>query len=91
MVFHDDNCYADYGGEDKDVKSVFPVDYSQCDSGGCSMMRFYWLAFQGVDDETVWQVYSKYLLTGMDLSVYQFANLNVLSTHGRGLHSSRGW
>jgi len=25
-------------------------------------MRFYWLAFQGVDDETVWQVYSKSLL-----------------------------
>jgi hypothetical protein len=60
MVFHDDNCYADYGGEDKDDNSVFPVDYSQCDSGGCSEMRFYWLAFQGVDDETVWQVYSKY-------------------------------
>jgi hypothetical protein len=62
MVFHDDNCYADYGSEDVDDKSVFPVDYSQCDSGGCSEMRFYWLAFQGVDDETVWQVYSKSLL-----------------------------
>lgn len=59
LAFNDTNCYADYGNDDVDVKSVFPVDYSQCESSGCSMMRFYWLAFQGVDDETVWQVYSK--------------------------------
>jgi hypothetical protein len=61
MVFHDDNCYADYGSETETDKSVFPVDYSQCDSSGCSMMRFYWLAFQEVDDATVWQVYSKFI------------------------------
>lgn len=54
----DTNCYATYGGDDQDVKSVFPVDYSSCSSSGC-MLRFYWLAFQGLDDATVWQVYSK--------------------------------
>jgi len=59
MVFHEDDCYSTYGSEDVDDKSVFPVDYSQCETTGCSMMRFYWLAFQGVDGETVWQVYSK--------------------------------
>lgn len=54
-----DDCQAAYGG-DQDVKSVFPVDYSSCSSSGC-MLRFYWLAFQGIDGETVWQVYSKFL------------------------------
>eukprot|EP00644_Phytophthora_capsici_P007153 jgi/Phyca11/112615/e_gw1.22.459.1 len=41
----------------KDIKSIFPVDYSSCDNGGCKEMRFYWLAFQGVDGKTVWQSY----------------------------------
>ncbi|KAG7394816.1 hypothetical protein PHYBOEH_004638 [Phytophthora boehmeriae] len=57
MVFSDEDCYAKYGNENVDVKSVFPVDYSSCDGGGCKEMRFYWLAFQGVDGKTVWQSY----------------------------------
>lgn len=65
MVLHEDDCYSKYGGEDQDVKSVFPVDYSSCANGDCGMMRFYWLAFQGVDGDTVWQVYSKSQLPRM--------------------------
>jgi hypothetical protein len=60
MVLHDDDCYSTYGGEDQDVKSVFPVDYSVCQTKGCKEMRFYWLAFQGLNSKTVWQVYSKW-------------------------------
>ncbi|RLN13734.1 hypothetical protein BBJ28_00026044 [Nothophytophthora sp. Chile5] len=56
-VLAEDDCYSLYGNEDQDIKSIFPVDYSSCDTAGCSMMRFYWLAFQGVDGDTVWQSY----------------------------------
>ncbi|EEY54542.1 uncharacterized protein PITG_08202 [Phytophthora infestans T30-4] len=42
-----------------DIKSIFPVDYSSCSNGGCKQMRFYWLAFQGLNKKTVWQSYSK--------------------------------
>ncbi|KAI9994814.1 hypothetical protein PInf_011649 [Phytophthora infestans] len=46
-----------YGDGTQDTKSVFtPVDYSLCSTSGC-MLRFYWLAFQGVDSDMVWQVY----------------------------------
>ncbi|KAL4124360.1 hypothetical protein PRIC2_007958 [Phytophthora ramorum] len=56
-VFYEDDCFSTYGNENQDIKSVFPVDYSPCDGGGCKEMRFYWLAFQGVDGKTVWQSY----------------------------------
>ncbi|KAJ8566448.1 hypothetical protein ON010_g6676 [Phytophthora cinnamomi] len=60
-VLYEDDCYSKYGNENQDIKSVFPVDYSSCDNGGCKEMRFYWLAFQGIDGKTVWQSYSKLL------------------------------
>ncbi|RLN49176.1 hypothetical protein BBJ29_008611 [Phytophthora kernoviae] len=47
-AFSKDNCV--------DMES-FPVDYSSCNSGGCKEMRYYWLAFQGLDSKTVWQSY----------------------------------
>ncbi|KAG2524450.1 hypothetical protein JM18_002965 [Phytophthora kernoviae] len=47
-AFSKDNC-ADM--------ETFPVDYSSCNSGGCKEMRYYWLAFQGLDSKTVWQSY----------------------------------
>ncbi|KAL3657634.1 hypothetical protein V7S43_017437 [Phytophthora oleae] len=56
-VLYEDDCFSKYGNENQDIKSVFPVDYSSCDNGGCKEMRFYWLAFQGVDSKTVWQSY----------------------------------
>ncbi|EEY69088.1 uncharacterized protein PITG_05271 [Phytophthora infestans T30-4] len=56
-VLYEDDCFSKYGNENQDIKSVFPVDYSSCDNGGCKEMRFYWLAFQGVDGKTVWQSY----------------------------------
>ncbi|KAG7376329.1 hypothetical protein PHYPSEUDO_013726 [Phytophthora pseudosyringae] len=56
-VLSEDDCFSKYGNENQDIKSVFPVDYSSCDNGGCKEMRFYWLAFQGVDSKTVWQSY----------------------------------
>ncbi|GMF61903.1 unnamed protein product [Phytophthora fragariaefolia] len=46
-VLYEDDCYSKYGNENQDIKSIFPVDYSSCDNGGCKEMRFYWLAFQG--------------------------------------------
>ncbi|RLN97526.1 hypothetical protein BBJ28_00007071 [Nothophytophthora sp. Chile5] len=59
MVLHNDDCALAFGTSDYEtIKSVFtPVDYSSCSTGGC-MLRFYWLAFQGVDGEYVWQIYS---------------------------------
>ncbi|KAG3203042.1 hypothetical protein PC128_g2797 [Phytophthora cactorum] len=56
-VLYEDDCFSKYGNENQDIKSVFPVDYSSCDNGGCKEMRFYWLAFQGLDGKTVWQSY----------------------------------
>ncbi|ETN19290.1 hypothetical protein PPTG_04647 [Phytophthora nicotianae INRA-310] len=57
MVLSNDNCLTAYGDGTVDTKSVFtPVDYSSCSTSGC-MLRFYWLAFQGVDSKMVWQVY----------------------------------
>ncbi|KAG6577928.1 Mucin-like protein 2 [Phytophthora cinnamomi] len=64
-VLYEDDCYSKYGNENQDIKSVFPVDYSSCNNGGCKEMRFYWLAFQGVDSKTVWQSYKDCIpLTG---------------------------
>jgi hypothetical protein len=63
IVFHEDDCYTKYGNEDVSVKSGFLVDYSQCETLGCNEMSFYWLAFEGVDNKTVWQVYSEYSAT----------------------------
>ncbi|KAG3091041.1 hypothetical protein PI124_g1494 [Phytophthora idaei] len=57
MVLSNDDCLTAYGDGTVDTKSVFtPVDYSSCSTSAC-MLRFYWLAFQGVDSEIVWQVY----------------------------------
>ncbi|POM63355.1 Hypothetical protein PHPALM_21261, partial [Phytophthora palmivora] len=57
MVLSNDDCMNAYGDGTQDTASVFtPVDYSSCSTSGC-MLRFYWLAFQGVDSEIVWQVY----------------------------------
>ncbi|GMF45374.1 unnamed protein product [Phytophthora fragariaefolia] len=56
-VLSEDDCFSKYGNENQDIKSVFPVDYSSCNNGGCKEMRFYWLAFQGLDSKTVWQSY----------------------------------
>ncbi|KAG7376014.1 hypothetical protein PHYPSEUDO_014684 [Phytophthora pseudosyringae] len=56
-VLYEDDCFSKYGNENQDIKSVFPVDYSSCDNGGCKQMRFYWLAFQGLNKKTVWQSY----------------------------------
>ncbi|GMF43330.1 unnamed protein product [Phytophthora lilii] len=56
-MLYEDDCCSKYGNENQDIKSIFPVDYSSCDKGGCKQMRFYWLAFQGVDGKTVWQSY----------------------------------
>ncbi|CEG35204.1 uncharacterized protein PHALS_03176 [Plasmopara halstedii] len=56
-VLYEDDCYSKYGNVDVNIKSVFPVDYSSCANGGCKEMRFYWLAFQGVNGKTVWQSY----------------------------------
>ncbi|KAG7380970.1 hypothetical protein PHYPSEUDO_006567 [Phytophthora pseudosyringae] len=57
MVLSNDDCQTAYGDGSQDKASVFtPVDYSSCSASGC-MLRFYWLAFQGVDSSTVWQVY----------------------------------
>eukprot|EP00644_Phytophthora_capsici_P015223 jgi/Phyca11/531163/estExt2_fgenesh1_pm.C_PHYCAscaffold_980013 len=57
MVLSNDDCLTAYGDGTVDTKSVFtPVDYSSCSTSGC-MLRFYWLAFQGVDSAIVWQVY----------------------------------
>ncbi|RLN97573.1 hypothetical protein BBJ28_00019749, partial [Nothophytophthora sp. Chile5] len=56
-VLSNDDCMTAYGDGTQATASVFtPVDYSSCSSSGC-MLRFYWLAFQGVDSEIVWQVY----------------------------------
>uniref|UniRef100_H3GPN8 Mucin-like protein n=1 Tax=Phytophthora ramorum TaxID=164328 RepID=H3GPN8_PHYRM len=64
-VLYEDDCFSKYGNENQDIKSVFPVDYSSCNSGGCKQMRFYWLAFQGLDSKTVWQSYKDCIpLTG---------------------------
>ncbi|KAG1708128.1 hypothetical protein DVH05_024811 [Phytophthora capsici] len=60
-VLYEDDCFSKYGNKNQDIKSVFPVDYSSCDNGGCKQMRFYWLAFQGLNKKTVWQSYSKFL------------------------------
>ncbi|RLN37646.1 hypothetical protein BBJ28_00019688 [Nothophytophthora sp. Chile5] len=59
MVLHNDDCALAFGTSDYEtIKSVFtPVDYSSCSTSGC-MLRFYWLAFQSVDSEYVWQIYS---------------------------------
>uniref|UniRef100_H3GDH3 Uncharacterized protein n=1 Tax=Phytophthora ramorum TaxID=164328 RepID=H3GDH3_PHYRM len=64
-VLSNDNCLAAYGDGTQDTASVFtPVDYSSCSTSGC-MLRFYWLAFQGVDSSMVWQVYKNCVpLTG---------------------------
>ncbi|KAF1774258.1 hypothetical protein GQ600_495 [Phytophthora cactorum] len=57
MVLSNDDCQTAYGDGTQEKASVFtPVDYSSCSTSGC-MLRFYWLAFQGVDSKTVWQVY----------------------------------
>jgi hypothetical protein len=57
MVLSNDDCQTAYGDGSQDLASVFtPVDYSSCSSSGC-MLRFYWLAFQGVDSAIMWQVY----------------------------------
>ncbi|KAH7485447.1 hypothetical protein KRP22_006595 [Phytophthora ramorum] len=57
LVLSNDDCQTAYGDGSQEKASVFtPVDYSSCSSSGC-MLRFYWLAFQGVDSKTVWQVY----------------------------------
>ncbi|KAG1685351.1 hypothetical protein DVH05_008455 [Phytophthora capsici] len=56
-VLYEDDCFSKYGNKNQDIKSVFPVDYSSCDNGGCKQMRFYWLAFQGLSKKTVWQSY----------------------------------
>ncbi|KAG7381597.1 hypothetical protein PHYPSEUDO_005801 [Phytophthora pseudosyringae] len=57
MVLSNDDCMTAYGDGTQDTASVFtPVDYSSCSTSGC-MLRFYWLAFQGVDSSIVWQVY----------------------------------
>jgi hypothetical protein len=68
-VLAEDDCFSKYGNENQDIKSVFPVDYSSCDNGGCKEMRFYWLAFQGVDGKTVWQSYSTSASTGLPCSL----------------------
>ncbi|GMF13265.1 unnamed protein product [Phytophthora lilii] len=58
MVLSNDDCQTAYGDGSQEKASVFtPVDYSSCSSSGC-MLRFYWLAFQGVDSKIVWQVSS---------------------------------
>ncbi|KAL4138956.1 hypothetical protein PRIC2_002456 [Phytophthora ramorum] len=64
-VLSNDNCMPAYGDGTQEKASVFsPVDYSSCPSGGCTL-RFYWLAFQGLDSSTVWQVYKNCVpLTG---------------------------
>ncbi|KAG6942330.1 hypothetical protein JG687_00019120 [Phytophthora cactorum] len=57
MVLSNDDCLTAYGDGTVNAKSVFThVDYSSCSTSAC-MLRFYWLAFQGVDSEIVWQVY----------------------------------
>ncbi|KAG2884116.1 hypothetical protein PC114_g20269 [Phytophthora cactorum] len=57
MVLSNDDCQTAYGDGTQEKASVFtPVDHSSCSTSGC-MLRFYWLAFQGVDSKTVWQVY----------------------------------
>ncbi|CEG35206.1 uncharacterized protein PHALS_03177 [Plasmopara halstedii] len=56
-VLYEDDCYSKYGNVDVNIKSVFPVDYSSCANGGCKQMRFYWLAFQGINGKTFWQSY----------------------------------
>ncbi|GMF45375.1 unnamed protein product [Phytophthora fragariaefolia] len=57
-VLSEDDCFSKYGNPNQDITTVFPVDYSSCSNGGCKEMRFYWLAFQGLGDKTVWQSYS---------------------------------
>ncbi|KAE8881085.1 hypothetical protein PF005_g31345 [Phytophthora fragariae] len=56
-VLSEDDCYSKYGNPNQDITTTFPVDYSSCANGGCKQMRFYWLAFQGLSDKTVWQSY----------------------------------
>ncbi|KAE9343821.1 hypothetical protein PR003_g8770 [Phytophthora rubi] len=56
-VLYEDDCFVKYGNENQDIKSIFPIDYSSCSKGGCKEMRFYWLAFQGLNKKTVWQSY----------------------------------
>ncbi|KAL3673157.1 hypothetical protein V7S43_002452 [Phytophthora oleae] len=58
MVLHDDDCEKTFGTENYQTeKSVIkPINYSSCASSGC-MLRFYWLALQGVDGKYVWQIY----------------------------------
>ncbi|KAI9982816.1 hypothetical protein PInf_006606 [Phytophthora infestans] len=46
MVLYEDDCFAKYGNENQE----------SC-NGGCKQMRFYWLAFQGLNKKTVWQSY----------------------------------
>ncbi|KAF4128545.1 hypothetical protein GN958_ATG22264 [Phytophthora infestans] len=38
-VLYEDDCFSKYGNENQDIKSVFPVDYSSCSSGGCKEMQ----------------------------------------------------
>jgi hypothetical protein len=75
MVLSNDDCMTAYGDGTQDLASVFtPVDYSSCSSSGC-MLRFYWLAFQGVDSEIVWQVYKDCVpLTGPAAGTTSTAN-----------------
>ncbi|RLN97531.1 hypothetical protein BBJ28_00007074 [Nothophytophthora sp. Chile5] len=57
LVLTNDDCMTAYGDGTQATASIFtPVDYSSCSTSGC-MLRFYWLAFQGVDSAIVWQVY----------------------------------
>ncbi|KAF4319220.1 hypothetical protein G195_007488 [Phytophthora kernoviae 00238/432] len=57
MVLSSDDCQAAYRDDTQEKASVFtPIDCSLCSSSGY-MLRFYWLAFQGVDSKVVWQVY----------------------------------
>ncbi|RLN49606.1 hypothetical protein BBJ28_00022201 [Nothophytophthora sp. Chile5] len=57
MALSNDDCQSAYGDGTQATASIFqPMDYSSCSSSGC-MLRFYWLALQVLDGETVWQVY----------------------------------
>ncbi|RLN37647.1 hypothetical protein BBJ28_00019685 [Nothophytophthora sp. Chile5] len=57
LVLTNDDCMTAYGDGTQATASIFqPMDYSSCSTSGC-MLRFYWLAFQGVDSAIVWQVY----------------------------------
>ncbi|RLN97575.1 hypothetical protein BBJ28_00019751 [Nothophytophthora sp. Chile5] len=57
LALSNDDCQSAYGDGTQATASIFqPMDYSSCSSSGC-MLRFYWLALQVLDGETVWQVY----------------------------------